>query len=144
MTLLDANILLYAYNADCPQHRTVAPWLKVLISGSDVIGLPWPTIWAFLRISTNPRVWPNPITGSAAFQIIRTLMSLPGVMGIPPGPRHAEILEKVVTQAGATGALMSDAVMAAMAIENGATLASTDRDFNRFKDLRWINPLDLT
>lgn len=141
MILLDANILLYAYNADAPQHQAVAQWLTALVDSGETLGLPISTIWAFLRISTNSRIWPNPLAADKAFEILNEWLSHPGVVVINPGPRHVELLERVVAEYSAAGALLSDAVLAAMALENGATLASTDQDFRRFASIRWINPL---
>jgi uncharacterized protein len=139
--LLDVNMLLYAYNADAPEHADSAAWLERKLSGPETIALPMPVLWAFLRLSTNPRVWPHPITSAEAFGILKELLALPGVVLLQPERRHMEILEAVVTTYRATGPLVTDAVLAAMAMENGATLASTDRDFSRFESLRWINPL---
>lgn len=141
MTIIDANILLYAYNADTPQHTAAAAWVEALFRGDEVIGLPWATLWAFLRISTNQRVWPNPMSIEQAFKIVRGWLAEPGVAIVEPGPRHAELLEFLVSESRASGALVSDAAMAAMALEFGATLASTDRDFRRFPSLRWVNPV---
>jgi toxin-antitoxin system PIN domain toxin len=141
VTILDANILLYAYNADSPKHVAAAHWLEELFSGPDVIGLPWVTLWAFLRISTNPRVWSNPKSAQEAFTIVRAWLAQPGVVVVDPGPRHAELLEELVTKHSASGPIVSDAALAALALENGAILASTDRDFSRFPHLRWVNPL---
>jgi toxin-antitoxin system PIN domain toxin len=141
VTLLDANILIYAYNADAPQHKAAAKWLERLLGGSDLVGLPWATVWAFLRVSTNSRIWPKPTVASKAIEIIQELLALPGVVIVQPGSRHLQLLGETVMRCGATGALVSDAVLAALAIENGATLASTDADFSRFENLQWVNPL---
>jgi uncharacterized protein len=141
LTVIDANLLLYAYNADAPQHAAAAKWLDNLLNSRESIGLPWLTLWAFLRIATNPRVWPNPMPAHAAFEIVRTWLAQAGVILLHPGPRHAEILEQLVTRDRAAASLVTDAALAAIALEYGATLASTDRDFSRFPDLRWLNPL---
>jgi toxin-antitoxin system PIN domain toxin len=141
MTILDVNLLLYAYEADSPQHPAAISWLEQLFAGSDVIGLAWITLWAFVRLSTNPRVWPKPMSATAAFQHIRDWLAVPGVVIVQPGPRHLELLERLVSENRAAGPLVSDAALAALAIENGAVLASTDRDFSRFPDLRWVNPV---
>jgi toxin-antitoxin system PIN domain toxin len=141
VTIPDVNILLYAYNADAPQHPAAVAWLKGLFDSGETIGLPWSIIWGFLRICTNPRLWPNPLPAQQAFEIIRGWIAEPGVVVIEPGPRHAEILEHLVIECRAGGPLVSDAVLAALALEFGATLASTDRDFGRFPDLRWVNPV---
>jgi len=139
--IVDANILVYAYNADAPQHAAAASWLDDLFGGPEIIGLPWMTLWAFLRIVTSPRLWPNPKSAQEAFQIVREWLAQPGVFIIHPGQRHVELLERLVTEHRAAGPLVSDAALAALALENGAVLASTDRDFSRFPDLRWGNPL---
>jgi hypothetical protein len=141
VTVIDANLLLYAYNADAPQQRTIAQWLTNLLASGETIGLPWVTIWAFLRICTNSRIWDNPRPAGEAFAIVSEWLSQPGVVALQPGPLHAEILEKLVNDHGASGPLVTDAVLAALAIEHGARLASTDQDFRRFPALQWINPL---
>jgi uncharacterized protein len=141
VTILDANLLLYAYNADAPQQRAAARWLKELFESSETVALPWITLWAFVRISTNSRIWANPRPAKEAFAIVREWLAQPGVVVLQPGPRHAEILELLVVNHAATGPLVTDAVLAALAIENGATLASTDQGFRRFPMLQWIDPL---
>lgn len=141
MTILDANLLLYAYNADAPRQPLAARWLAQLLANGDLIALPWVTIWAFIRIGTNPRIWENPKPPDEAFAIVNEWLAQPGVVALQPGPRHAEILERLVVNHRATGPLVTDAVLAALAIEHGALLASTDQDFRRFPDLRWLNPI---
>lgn len=141
MTVIDANILLYAYNADAPQQRMAAQWLAKLLGSGEIIALPWVTIWAFIRIGTNPKIWASPLPASEAFAIVRDWMRQPGVVSLNPGPLHAEILAKLVSEYGAAGPLVTDAVLAALAMEHGAALASTDQDFRRFPELRWLNPL---
>ncbi len=142
MTVVDANLLLYAYNTDVPEHRVAAKWLSDLMNRSEPVGLPWLTIWAFVRIATNSRIWPNPLTAKRAIGIVNEWLAHPGVVALNPGPRHAEILERLMIKHGVRGGLVTDAVLAALAIENGASLASTDQDFSRFPELRWNNPLD--
>jgi toxin-antitoxin system PIN domain toxin len=141
MTIIDANLLLYAYNADAPQQRIAAQWLAKQLESGEMIALPWVTVWAFIRISTNSRIWDNPRPAKEAFAIVREWLTQPGVIPLQPGPRHAEILETLVSEHGAAGPLVTDAVVAALAMEHGALLASTDQDFRRFPDLRWLNPL---
>jgi len=141
MTIIDANVLLYAYNADAPQQSAAARWLKELLESGEAVALPWVTVWAFVRICTNSRIWDKPRPAREAFAIINEWLAQPGVTILQPGPRHAELLELLVIEHGAIGPLVTDAVLAALAIENGAVLASTDQDFRRFQGLRWINPL---
>ena len=141
MILLDANVLLYAYNADAAQQQAAARWLHELLDSGEPVGLPTPTIWAFLRISTNARLWTNPLTAEHAFSIVEQWLAEPGVVVVHPGPRHLELLRQLVCDFDAKGSLMSDAVLAALALEFGATLASTDQDFRRFPLIKWTNPL---
>lgn len=141
LILLDANILLYAYNADAPQQAAVAAWLEDAMGGPEPVGLPLPSIWAFLRISTNSRIWPKPKGMAEALQIVREMLSAAGAILVQPGPRHLEILEDLTAKYGIAGPSVTHAVLAAMAMENGAALASTDRGFSRFQNLRSINPL---
>jgi toxin-antitoxin system PIN domain toxin len=141
MTIIDANLLLYAYNADAPQQPAAARWLKGAFDSAETLALPWMTLWAFLRISTNSRIWDNPLPAAEALALIRDWLAQPGVVIPQPGPRHLEILETLVAGHGALGPRTTDAVLAALAIENGAVLASTDQDFRRFPGLRWVNPL---
>jgi toxin-antitoxin system PIN domain toxin len=143
VTLVDANVLLYAYNADAPRQRAAANWLAKLLKTGETIALPWVTIWAFIRIGTNSRIWTNPLSSKEAFRIVGEWLGQPGVVALNTGPLHAEILERLVNSYGITGPLVTDAVLAALAMEHGAVLASTDQDFRRFPDLRWINPLSV-
>jgi toxin-antitoxin system PIN domain toxin len=141
LTILDANVLLYAYDSSSPQHAAAAAWVEALFASPETIGLPWQTIWAFLRVRTNLRLVSAPKPPADTFAIVREWLELPGVVLLQPGPRHADILEKLVVEQGAIGPLVSDATLAALAIEHGSILASTDRDFQRFEQVRWVNPL---
>jgi toxin-antitoxin system PIN domain toxin len=141
VTILDANLLLYAYNVDAPQHPRARRWLEELFAGPEWIGVPWLTLWAFVRIATNPRLSPFPLPAREAFRIVHTVLAQPRVTVVEPGPRHPELLERLVTENQAAGPLLTDAVLAALCVEHGGTLASADRGFARFGGLRWINPL---
>lgn len=141
MTVLDANILLYAYNSESAHHADVRKWLEAQIRAKEALGLPWISLWAFLRISTNPRLSSPPLSLNEAFAIVHEILGMPRASVISPGRAHADLLERVSVEAQAGGARMTDATLAALAIEHGAKLASTDRDFARFKELKWVNPL---
>lgn len=141
MIIVDANLLLYAYNADAPQQTAAARYLTGLFDGGEAVALPWLTICAFVRIATNARLWANPLPPQRVFAIIDEWLAQPGVIVLHPGPRHAGILKRLMVEHRATGPLVMDAVLAALAIENGAWLASSDQDFRRFPELRWLNPL---
>ncbi len=140
MTLIDANILLYAHDTESPQYQSVSIWLEKLSNSPETIGLPWLTLWAFLRISTNPKIWRVAKSVDEAWQVVRHWLAQPGVVVVHPGPRHAEILEKLMIDERVTGPKVTDAALAALAIEYGAVLASADRDFRRFPNLKLVNP----
>ena len=142
MTVLDVNVLLYAYNADAPQQAAAARWLGELLESSETIAIPWITVWGFVRISTNSRIWDKPRTAEDSFAIIRDWLGQPNVIALEPGARHCDILENLVSKNQALGPMVTDAVLAALAIEHGASLASTDHDFRRFPELQWIDPMN--
>lgn len=141
MILVDANLLLYAYQPRAAQHAASREWLEAQLRGKDLVRFAWLTLWAFFRISTNPRVFERPLGVEEAQGIISLWLEQPNVGVLEPGERHWEILCELTLQGQASGPLVMDAALAALAIEHGATLCSTDRDFARFDGLRWINPL---
>ena len=140
MTLLDANVLVYAYDPGAAQHKAIKKWLDELLA-SSVVMIPWVSLWAFLRVATNPRVRFDGPAATEIFRAIRELLEHPQVRIAEPGPKHAIILERLAVDAQAAGPRLTDAVLAAIAIEHGAHLASTDQDFARLVGLKWINPL---
>lgn len=143
MVIPDANLLIYSYQTKTSQHKAALAWLEKTFSGSDTIGLTWITLWAFIRINSNPRVWRNQASSvSELFDRIDEWQEQSNVVLVNPGPRHKQILRSLMVESGAVGNLASDAVLAAIAIEHAATLASTDRYFRHFSGLRWVNPLD--
>ena len=140
MIVLDVNILLYAYDATSPLHDRARSWLEGVFSGAEPIGLPWQTIGAFLRIVTNPRLARH-VTPQEAGIVIDSWLEHPLVVVLTPGDYHWPLLRQMVIEGQAAGPLVTDAQLAALAIENGGVLYSADRDFARFPGLRWINPL---
>lgn len=141
MILVDANLLLYAYHPKAEQHEAARAWLEAALSGSPFVRFAWLTLWAFLRISTNPRAFERPLSASEAGAAVSSWLAQPGVGIVEPGERHWEILQKLMKSGQTSGPLVMDAVLAALAIEHGATLHTTDRDFTRFAGLKWTNPL---
>jgi toxin-antitoxin system PIN domain toxin len=141
MILIDANILLYAYDPRAAQHEPSRVWLESVLSGSRFVRFSWLSVWAFLRISTNPRVFERPLSFAEAERRVSSWLVQPIAGILDPGDRHWEILAKLTRDGQTTGPLVMDAVLAAIAIEHGATLCTTDRDFARFDGLDWINPL---
>jgi hypothetical protein len=142
MTLVDANLLLYAHDPRATQHEASRAWFEAALSGSELVRFAWVTLWAFLRISTNPRVFERPLSTEEAGEAVSSWLAQPLAGVLEPAERHWEILAGLMRSGQTTGPLVMDAALAAIAIEHGATLYTTDRDFARFPGLRWINPLD--
>jgi uncharacterized protein len=141
MILADANLLLYAYNADAVDHVKAREWLEGELSSPSLFGLSWQTITAFLRISTNHRAFLQPLSIEEALEVVSTWLVRPQCRILSPTERHWDIFAELLAKEKAVGPLVMDAHLAALAIEHGATLATTDRDFARFSILRVINPL---
>lgn len=141
MILVDADLLIYAHVASLPQHERAREWLDSQLSGHAPVGLPWPSLLAFLRLVTNPRVFEQPEPVARAWEQVRAWLAC-DVVWIPrPGERHAELLGELLALPGMQANLVPDADLAALALEHGLTLYSTDGDFARFPRLRWVNPL---
>jgi len=141
MILVDANILLYAYHPRAPRHAASRAWLESVLSGSQFVRFAWVSLWAFLRISTNPRAFEQPLSPPEAMAAVSSWLAQPGAGILEPGERHLEILSRLLAEGQAAGPLVMDAALAALAIEHGATLHTTDRDFARFPGLDWTDPL---
>ena len=141
MILVDANLLVYAHVTSFSQHDAARTWLDAQLSGSTPVGLPWPSLLGFLRLVTNPRVFQRPEAVTEAWaQIVAWLDA--DVAWVPqPTDRHRDILGVLLTEARAQANLIPDAHLAALAVEHGLLLYSTDGDFARFRQLRWQNPL---
>jgi uncharacterized protein len=141
MILIDANILLYAYNRASDQHERARVWLEDALAGTQSVLLPWPVLLAFLRISTSSRVWPRPLDIANACEIMATLLGLDKVTIPQPGENHWQILSDLLNTCQCRDALIMDAHLAALAIERGATICTNDRDFSRFPKLKVLYPL---
>ena len=139
--LLDANLLLYAVDRSSRFHETAADWLTEQLNGPVRVGIPWQSLVAFLRISTHPRAAGSPLTPDDALGYVEDWLTADSVWTPVPGPRHGELLADLVQRYQLRGNLISDAHLAALALEHGLPLVSADSDFARFTDLRWINPL---
>jgi len=141
MILLDANLLLYAYNPDAERHETAKHWLERVVAGPTPIRLAWVTILAFVRIMTHAQVFRRPFSLEEATTLVDEWLAHPNVAVLEPGERHWPILKRLLLDGQATGPLTTDAFLAALAIEHGATLATTDRDFARFRGVTLLDPL---
>jgi toxin-antitoxin system PIN domain toxin len=141
LILIDANLLLYAYHPRAEQHEAAKAWLEAALSGSQLVRIAWLTIWAFLRISTNPRVFELPLSVAEAQAAVSSWLAQPTAGILEPADRYWEILQALLNEGQVAGPMVMDAALAALAIEHGATLHTTDRDFSRFSTLDWMNPL---
>jgi uncharacterized protein len=139
--LLDANLLLYAYDSSSIHHNKARAWLYRAITTQNAVRLSWTTILAFLRISTNYRAVESPFSEAEACEVISELMKQPSVAVLSPGPKHWSILAQLIQESGCKGPLIMDAHLAALAIEHGAILCTHDRDFARFNGVRVEYPL---
>ena len=141
MILTDANLLLYAYNRDAAEHVTARQWLEAQLSAPDIFCFSWQTITAFLRISTNARAFAHPFAHAEAIAVVTEWLGRPQSVILTPGERHWEIFSNLLFTGQATGPLVMDAHLAALALEHGCLFATTDRDFARFPELQTLNPL---
>lgn len=142
MKLLDANILLYAYNRDSAHHEICRTWLEQAFNGSEPVALPWQTLLAFIRIATNPRISSHPLTAQQARGIVGRWLEHPNVTVVGPADRFWGILREQLLDAQVSGPMVTDAALAALAFEHGAAMCSTDRDFRRFRGLKLVDPLE--
>jgi len=139
--LVDANLLLYAANQAAPEHARARAWLDDRLNGTVAVGLPWPSLLAFVRLATNPVVVRHPVTPAKAWrQAEEWLTCEPAWMPLP-GSAHRAVVGRFLKAPWMTSRLVPDAHLAALAIEHGLRLQSTDGDFAKFPDLKWENPL---
>jgi toxin-antitoxin system PIN domain toxin len=138
--VLDVNVVLAAHRTDHPHHAIARPWLDRLAAGTESFGVPAPVWTSFLRIATSRRVFVLPTPLAEAFDFIRAVAGQPNHVAIEPGVRHLDLLEAACTEGEATGDLVADAFLVALATEHGSSLASFDRDFARFPGVDWILP----
>lgn len=139
--IVDANILLYSIDDRSPFHEPAREWLEQALNGPTRIGLPWMSLTAFLRISTHPRASTHPLTPAEAWSFIGDWLDAEPAWIPAATARHAEILQRLVIDGDLRGNLVSDAHLAALAIEHGVGVCSADSDFARFPELTWINPV---
>jgi hypothetical protein len=142
VTLVDANVLIYAIDADAPHHRPARRWLEDALSGTTPIGFAWVVVLAFLRLTTRPGILQRPLSLDRAVAFVDEWLAQPCVRIVSPGDGHWRVLRKLIRDAGTAGNLTSDAHLAALAIELGAAICSTDGDFERFAGVERVSPLD--
>lgn len=141
MIIIDVNLLMYAVNEAAPQHESARDWLQRTMSGTQPVGLPLAVVIGFLRVSTHPRILTRPLSRERATELVDGWFGQPSVRVAEPTGRHWPLVKELLEPLTTVGNLASDAHLAALAIEHGAVLCSTDRDFDLFEGLRWTNPL---
>ena len=139
--LVDANILIYAYHTGSPYHGRMKSWLDGTLNGVPKAGLPWASLLAFARIVTNPRVFEKPATVDAAWTQVLDWTRAPAAWIPHPTEEHAEVIRRILRKVSVHANDIPDLHLAALAIEHGLRICSTDSGFSRYPDLRWVNPL---
>ncbi len=140
MKLVDTNVLLYAVNVDADRHEASRRWLDTALSGGDTVGFAWVALLAFLRIATKRGLFPTPLTSDAAVEIVESWLAAAPAVVLEPGRRHPQLLRTLLDDTGGGGNLVSDAHLAALAIEHRCTIVSFDQDFDRFPGVERIAP----
>ena len=142
MKIVDINLLIYAINKDTPHHAKAKKWLEDSLSSDEPFGFAWIVILGFLRIVTNGRIMPKPLMPEVAINLANDWLRQPPSLTVVPSQQHWPIFKEILAPLGTAANLTSDAHLAALAIEHGARLYSTDNDFSRFQSLRWTNPIE--
>lgn len=141
MILTDANLLIYAYNEFAPEHRAARTWLRQSLASVQPLAFSWIAIMAFVRVSTNKKIFTKPYSTDEAYDVVANWLSAPKSLILTPGDEHLKIVKRLANESGVYGSTLTDAHIAALAIEHGVTLATTDSDFAQFAELQWFNPL---
>lgn len=141
MIMVDANLLLYAEDSLSEHHHAARSWWDAQLSGVDPVALCWPVLSAFVRIGTNARLHQRPLNLTEAIDRVQSWLEQPCVRLVHPGEQHWLIFQQMLRSGKAAGNLVSDAHLAALAIEYNCVLHSTDADFSRFRGLKWRNPI---
>ncbi|MBI2325091.1 MAG: PIN domain-containing protein [Chloroflexi bacterium] len=141
MKLTDVNLLLYAVDSAAPRHAAARRWLEAELSVSETFAFAWSVLLAFLRLSTSRSVFESPLSPDESFDLVDGWLARPNAVVVHPTERHGALLRELLAPLGAAGNLVSDAHLAALSIEHGAELCSSDADFSRFAGIRWSDPL---
>ena len=140
MNVVDANVLLYAVNTTASRHRVSRAWLDDALNGGSTVGFSWVALLAFLRLSTKVGLFPAPLPVDGALERARAWLAQPTAVMLEPTTRHLEVLADLLAGVGTGGNLTSDAHLAALAVEHRAEIVTFDRDFDRFRGVRWREP----
>ena len=140
MKIVDLNVLLYAVDENAAHHAAALRWWETAINGDEAVGLPWIVLLGFLRLATNPAVFPHPLEAETALRKVDGWLALEATRPVAERDEHWAVLRSLLAEAGTAGNLTTDAHLAALAISHGGVLISFDNDFSRFKGLRWESP----
>jgi toxin-antitoxin system PIN domain toxin len=138
--VVDLNVLIYATDETATHHAVAKAWLDRTMSSTETVGIATLIAIGFVRLTTNPRVMESPLDVATSVGVVRGWYRRPNVTAPAPTPRHYQLLDELLAPIGTAGNLVSDAHLAALAIEHGAELCSFDRDFGRFSGVRWVEP----
>jgi len=141
--LPDVNLLLFAVNSDSPDHSRAIAWWKKLLAGNEQIGLLPAVCFAFIRLSTNRKVFPRPLAVAEAFAYVENWLEFPNVEWVESEPGDLALAKKLLLSAGTGANLVTDAQIAAVALRLKASVHTADADFGRFPSVKWINPLQV-
>ena len=141
MIVPDLNLLVFAYNQAAPFHNDARRWWEGLVNGTERVGIPWVGAAGFVRLMTHRSAIDQPVTPSEAIDTIESWFRYPHVTPLNPGAEHLSLFRQALAAAGVGGNLVTDAHVAALAMEYQAEVHSNDTDFGRFPGLRWRNPL---
>ena len=142
MKIVDINVLLYAVNKDTPHHEACRNWLEDALTSEDPLGFAWAVVLGFLRIVTNGRIMPHPLDSGTAIKLVDEWLMQPAAIIVQPTDRHWFVLKEIFAHLGTAANMTSDAHIAALAVEHGARLYSTDNDFSRIPIVRWTSPAE--
>lgn len=140
MKLVDANVLIYAVDSTAPHHAESKRWLDTALNGSETILMPWVSTLAFIRIATNPRLLPAPLTSEQALEVVQAWLQRPNVVAPEPDAQHARRLAELLSSVGVGGNLVNDAHLAALALQWVAAVVTFDSDVGRFPSVTWESP----
>ncbi len=139
--IVDVNVLLAYVDPDAPFHAAASRWLDAELDGPSRVGFAWHSLVGFVRITTNPRVYPEPLGADEAMTYVDAWLAAPGAWVPQPGPRHAQVLRDLLAESGGRAGLVPDAHLAALAVEHGVPVCSFDADFARFPSVGWFRPV---
>lgn len=142
MILPDINVLLYAFREEHADHARYRQWLRAALGGPEPVGLPLHVLAGFVRVVTHPGIYEPPTPQAEALDFVRAVREAPAAISVEPSERAPRVFDELCRRSGVKGGQVSDAYLAAVAIDSGCVLVTADRGFARYPGLRWRHPLD--